>query len=329
MKRRLLLLSALLGLLLSSNSQTVLFGNGQQAPLDTLPKKVEKALSFIAFGDLGRNGADHQIQVAKAMSKVAEQLRPSFYVVTGDNFYPSGVVSEKDPLWTYSLENIYSDFVFQWDWYPVLGNHDYKSNPGAQVAYSKISRRWKMESRYYSKLFPINDDTTQQVLMVFIDTNPLIAEFYKNKEYGPNVRTQDSTAQLKWIKKQLSISNTNIKWKILVGHHPMYSAGGRENGYDTKSIRGTLKPLFDKYGVDLYIAGHEHSLQYLHDSQAVTHHFISGAASESTPVHNTDMVQMAASAYGFMFFSIQSGVVTIQTISDSGKLISFNQILKK
>ncbi|WP_430898507.1 MULTISPECIES: metallophosphoesterase [unclassified Paraflavitalea] len=326
--RFLLLLMALLFTQILG-AQTVLFGKNQQAPADTVPKRIDKALNFLAFGDWGRNGADHQIPVAQTMSKVAEQLRPSFYVVTGDNFYPSGVVSEKDPLWTYSLENIYSDFVFQWDWYPVLGNHDYKSNPGAQVAYSKISRRWKMESRYYSKLFPINDDTTQQVLMVFIDTNPLIAEFYKNKEYGPNVRTQDSTAQLKWIKKQLSISNTNIKWKILVGHHPMYSAGGRENGYDTKSIRGTLKPLFDKYGVDLYIAGHEHSLQYLHDSQAVTHHFISGAASESTPVHNTDMVQMAASAYGFMFFSIQSGVVTIQTISDSGKLISFNQILKK
>ena len=114
-----------------------------------------KALNFIVMGDWGRNGADHQREVAVQMGKTANRIQSQFTISTGDNFYPSGVISEWDPLWRYSYEDIYTDFRLQWDWYPVLGNHDYKSNPEAQVKYSQISRRWRMPSRYYSKLFSI------------------------------------------------------------------------------------------------------------------------------------------------------------------------------
>lgn len=157
--------------------------------------KETTALNFIAMGDWGRVGADHQKQVAKQMGITAAEVKAQFIISTGDNFYPSGVISEHDPLFKYSFEDIYTDFSLQWDWYSVLGNHDYKSNPDAQVAYSKISRRWKMPARYFTKKFAINGDINNQVLIAFIDTNPLIPEFYKNTEYGPNVAEQDTTAQ--------------------------------------------------------------------------------------------------------------------------------------
>ena len=222
----------------------------QTYPAKALIKKVG-ALHFIAMGDWGRNGADHQKQVAAQMGKTAAEIKAQFIIATGDNFYPSGVISEHDPLFRYSFEDIYTDFSLQWDWYLVLGNHDYKSNPDAQVAYSKISRRWKMPARYYSKKFPINGDTTQQVLIAFIDTNPLIAEFYRNAEYGPNVRSQDSTKQKNWLKKTLSDSSPNINWKIVVGHHPMFSGGSRTEGYDTKAVRNSLKAVLDQHNVDV------------------------------------------------------------------------------
>ena len=40
-----------------------------------------------------------------------------------------------------------------------------------------------------------------------------------------------------------------------------------------------LKPLLEKYGVQAYLAGHEHDLQYLRDAGPV-HYFVSGAGSE-------------------------------------------------
>lgn len=294
---------------------------------DTKLVKKEKALHFIAMGDWGRNGADHQVQVAKQMGITANEIGSMFTIATGDNFYPSGVISEFDPLWKYSYEDIYTDFRLQWDWYPVLGNHDYKSNPDAQVKYSTISRRWKMPARYYSKTFSINGDTTQQVLLVFIDTNPLIPEFYKNAEYGPHVKGQDTAKQKRWMEKLLSNTSPNIKWKIFIGHHPMYSGGSRTEGYDTKAIRNTLKPMFDKYKVDVYLAGHEHSLQHM-QSAGNMHHIISGAASEKTPARLIDNSLLSASDYGFFVFSVTGNELLLQAVNDTGKII-YSYTIKK
>ncbi|KQN34968.1 acid phosphatase [Pedobacter sp. Leaf41] len=290
-------------------------------------KKEIGTLNFIAMGDWGRNGADHQKQVAKQMGITAADVKAQFIISTGDNFYPSGVISERDPLFKYSFEDIYTDFSLQWDWYVILGNHDYKSNPDAQVEYSKISRRWKMPARYFSKRFPINGDLNNQVLIAFIDTNPLIPEFYKNAEYGPNVKGQDTTAQKKWLEKTLAEKDPSIKWKIVVGHHPMFTGGSRTEGYDTKAIRNSLKPLLDRNGVDVYLTGHEHSLQYI-KPEGKTHHFISGAASEKTPVKLIPDAQMVASEYGFMLFSVSNNSLNVQVINDEGYVIYQTSIKK-
>jgi tartrate-resistant acid phosphatase type 5 len=294
---------------------------------DTVLVKKEQALHFLAMGDWGRNGADHQKEVATQMGKTAADVKAQFIIATGDNFYPSGVISEFDPLFKYSFEDIYTAFSLQWDWYPVLGNHDYKSNPDAQVAYSNISRRWKMPARYYAKKFPINGDTSKHVLIAFVDTNPFIPEFYSNSEYGRNVRTQDSAAQKRWLTQVLSDTSKSIKWKIVVGHHPMYTGGSRTNGYDTKAIRNSLKPLLDKYGVDIYLTGHEHSLQNLLPA-GKTQHFISGAASEKTAAKLIPESKMAASEYGFMLFSATASQVLVQTIDDTGKVVYSTTITK-
>ncbi|GGI24407.1 purple acid phosphatase family protein [Pedobacter mendelii] len=312
---------------LSVNAQLILRdSSSNKAPTKTLFKK-DAALNFIAMGDWGRNGADHQKPVAAQLGKTAAEVKAQFIISTGDNFYPSGVISEQDPLFKYSFEDIYTAFSLQWDWYVVLGNHDYKSNPDAQVAYSKISRRWKMPARYFAKKFPINGDLNNQVLIAFIDTNPLIPEFYKNTEYGPNVKRQDTTAQKRWLNKTLSDTDPSIKWKIVVGHHPIYTGGSRTEAYDTKAVRSSLKPTFDKYGVDVYLTGHEHSLQYIKPA-GKTHYFISGAASEKTPVKLIPDAQMVASEYGFMLFSITKEQLLVQTINEEGYII-YSTLIKK
>ncbi|MDI9365660.1 MAG: tartrate-resistant acid phosphatase type 5 family protein [Flavobacterium sp.] len=312
----------------SSVVAQVLLKDVKDAPkAGTVLQKNTKALNFLVMGDWGRNGANHQKQVADQMGKTAAEIKAQFIIATGDNFYPSGVISEFDPLFRYSFEDIYTAFSLQWDWYLVLGNHDYISKPDAQVAYSKISRRWKMPARYFSKKFYINKDTTQQVLIAFIDTNPLIPEFYSNSEYGPNVKTQDSTQQKQWLQQVLSDASPNIKWKIVVGHHPMYTGGSRTDGYDTKAIRNSLQPMFDKYGVDMYLTGHEHSLQHL-VTQGKMQHFISGAASEKTDVHLISESKMVASEYGFMTFTITNKKVLVQTIDEAGRIIYTTEINK-
>jgi hypothetical protein len=291
-------------------------------------QKHANTLNFLVLGDWGRVGEDHQKPVAEQMGKVAKQIGSEFIISTGDNFYPRGVASEFDPLWKYSFEDIYTAFSLQWDWYPVLGNHDYGGNPDAQVAYSKISRRWKMPARYYAKTFSINGDTTQQVLIAFIDTNPLIPDFYKNKDYGPNVVSQDSTAQKRWLENVLSNNSPNIKWKLVVGHHPLFTATEkRREGYDTRAVRASLKGILDKYRVDAYICGHDHDLQHLLP-EGKTHYFVSGSASESTAIGTLPISKLASNEYGFMLFSATGKKLFVQVINHEGKVI-YNTELNK
>jgi tartrate-resistant acid phosphatase type 5 len=292
------------------------------------PPKLEtnpQAVNFILMGDWGRNGADHQKQVADQMGKVASQASVDFIISAGDNFYPEGVVSEFDPLWKYSFEDIYTAFSLQWDWYPVLGNHDYGSNPEAQVKYSAISRRWRMPARYYSEQFSLEGDTTQQILFLFIDTSPLVKRYYGNKWH--KVHDQDSAAQKVWIEKTLANASPNVKWKFVVGHHPMYTGGSRTEGSDTKSIRSSLQSLFEKYKVDGYLAGHEHSLQHMLAADGI-HHFISGAASEKTPAKMLPQSKFAASEYGFMLFSATRDAITVQVIDHRGTIL-YKTVIKK
>ena len=287
---------------------------------------VPKSLRFIVMGDWGRNGADHQKQVAAQMAKTAEEADIDFIISTGDNIYPKGVASEFDPRWKYSFEDIYQSFALQEDWYVVLGNHDYGSNPDAQVAYSRISSRWHMPSRYYSKKFNLSGDSTQQILFVFIDTTPLARGYYGG---GHQVHGADTMAQKTWIEKTLAdaATNSHVKWKVLVGHHPMYTGGSRTETDDTRTMRRILQPLCEKYKVSAYIAGHEHSLQHMVPKPGV-HQFISGAASERTPARMLPISKFAASDYGFMVFSATPEKILVQVVNDQGAILYTTELTR-
>ncbi|GAB3647020.1 metallophosphoesterase [Echinicola sediminis] len=305
-------------------------GKAQEAPLSSDQLEIpEDALSFIVFGDWGRFGDDHQKEVSAQMAKTAKANHVEFFIVTGDNFYPKGVASIHDPHWKYSLEEIYTDFALQREWYVVLGNHDYMGDPEAQIAYSDISRRWTMPSRYYAKDIRLRDGSGKKIKFAMIDTNPLIPEFYANSEYGPNVSGQDTTAQKAWLARELSDNTDQVHWKIVVGHHPMYTGSDkRSEGYDTRRIRHTLDTVLEENGVDVYLAGHDHSLQHLVPHQGV-HHFISGSASEKTQAARIPISKFAASAYGFMLFSVNKEKMVVHIIDETGQILYKTEITKK
>jgi len=267
-------------------------------------------LNFVAIGDWGRNGEYHQAEVAKQMGEWASTHPNKFIISVGDNFYPRGVVSENDPLWHYSFENVYTAHSLQDDWYPVLGNHDYGTDPDAQVRYSKVSRRWNMPSRYYAKEVKLGKGK-ETVLFVFIDTQPIV---YEMADQAPD-------KQLAWIDDTLKQASSDVKWKIVVGHHPVYTVGPRIKNYDTLAIRKALTGLFEKHKVDVYLSGHEHSLQHL-KPEGYTHQFISGAGSELTEVTaGISYCRFEASEHGFMYFSMNTRQLNVKAINDSGKIL--------
>jgi tartrate-resistant acid phosphatase type 5 len=292
--------------------------------------KDDFALHFMALGDWGRNGEYDQLEVAKQMGQWATEHPNNFVISCGDNFYPSGVVSENDPLWHYSFENIYTAHSLQCDWYPVLGNHDYHTDVDAQVRYSKISRRWDMPARYYSKEISLNRDkdkeikgpeknkTKDKVLFVMMDTDPFLHQ--GKAEY---VETQ-----LKWLNETLEKASADVKWKIVVGHHPYYTVGPRINNYDTLTMRTALPKIFEDHKIDVYLSGHEHSLQHL-KPEGFTHQFISGAGSELTKVtEGIPYSRFQASEHGFMYFSIDSNRLNVKAVNYAGKVLYETELKK-
>ena len=316
--------------ILTSVIALVVFGVFAQKQADVNQQLIvnKKAINFIAMGDFGRNGEYSQKEVADQMGKTAKEFHSDFFVITGDNFYPSGVASTQDYSWTASFEQIYTAHSLQNDWYVVLGNHDYKGNVQAEIDYSKISRRWHMPARYYSKKISSDDDSTQQALLVFLDTSPLISQYYKSKDHKDNVSTQDTAAQRRWLEATLSDPSPNIKWKIVVGHHPLFTGGKRITAPETKEMKDRFQPIFEKYGVDAYICGHEHNLQYI-KPLGKTHYFVTGSGSELTPtILHPDGGKFAVSDNGFMAFSITTDKMLVQIINKEGKILYADSIKK-
>lgn len=286
-------------------------------------KKIDNAIHFIVMGDWGRNGENYQREVAAGMGKAAHDLSADFVVATGDNFYPYGVASTQDYHWISSFETVYTAQSLHVKWYPVLGNHDYASNPDAQIAYSELSSRWSMPARYYSRKFSIGIDT---LLMAFIDTDPIEKQLRGLPNDSLKYPKNAVEAQRKWLEELLATSTA--RWKMVVGHHPLYTGGWRKDSKDTRNMKQFLEPIFTQYNVDIYIAGHEHHLEHI-KPEGKTHYIISGAASEARKVNlYPGTGKFAAGTQGFAVFSVNHDQVFIQFIDYADKIIYETSIRK-
>ena len=226
----------------------------------TAPAAAEdQAISFVALGDWGRRGKRSQRQVARAMGAAAQDLASRFVLAAGDNFYPAGVASVDDRHWQESFEAVYDAPALQTPWYAALGNHDYRGAAQAQIDYSAQSARWRMPSRY----FKIGGETlgSDLVDLFVIDTAPLVdggnyGEMLQQMARGHRER-HDGAEQIAWLERALAASTA--PWKIVMGHHPVYSGG---HG-DSPELVETVAPLLEAHGVQAYINGHDHSLQHI------------------------------------------------------------------
>lgn len=291
---------------------------------------IEDSFSFIVLGDFGRVGDYYQKDVAREMGHATTVIDAEFIVSVGDNFYPNGVQSTQDYHWISSYESIYTDPSLYTDWYVALGNHDYRGNVQAQIDYSNISRRWHMPDRYYSKTFEIEDG--KKLLMVVMDTNPYIDSYHKDPEKYDGIKEQDTLAQTKWLENTLNTTDDSIKWKVVVGHHPLYSGGKRKNDKSTLLFENKFADIFDRYKVDAYICGHEHDLQIIKPESRYTTQFLSGAASEVRTSGEREGTIFAATEPGFMTFSILGNKLLVQSVradENGAKVLHKHEIVKK
>ena len=280
-------------------------------------KTLKADINLFVANDLGRNGYYDQKPIAELMGAMAEEVGPEAVIATGDVHHFDGVASTQDPLWLTNYELIYTHPELMISWLPVLGNHEYRGNTQAVLDYSKVSRRWQMEGRYYTKVF--NDEKAGTSLrVVFIDTTPLIDSYRTDNRY-PDAGKQDIEAQLQWLDNTLQ--NAKEDWVIVVGHHPMY-AETKKDIAEQKDIQRRLQPIFKKNGnVAMYICGHIHNFQHIRKPSDSTDYIVNTAGSLSRKVKGTDGTQFCSPSTGFSVLSASKGQLQLHMIDKEGKEI--------
>lgn len=275
------------------------------------PAHAEGAgLRFLVVGDWGRRHSQNQYRVAKVMGKVASIDRPRFVISTGDNFYPRGVASADDPLWSEAFEQVYTDETLQCPWYAVLGNHDYKGNEDAEIAYSARSSRWNMPARYFSHIEPLGG--SEAVEFFFLDTTPIVSHHLKLWTLWFD--HADPDRQVEWL--QDSLRKSTAKWKIVVGHHPIVSAGPH---FAAPELVEKIQPLMERYGVQAYFNGHEHNLQ--HHTRSGVNYFICGAGHELRPATQDCAAGSCSNELGFMSAKLTPSQLSVEFIGIDAQVL--------
>jgi len=118
--------------------------------------------------------------------------------------------------------------------FPSPGNHEYSGSPTLTAHWQKqftLPRngvRGLEESNYYLDI--------QGVRMISLNSNEKLQE------------------QAAWLDKVLAENSS--RWVLVTFHHPIFSTKGNR---DNPELRELLQPIFDKYGVDMVLTGHDHA----------------------------------------------------------------------
>ncbi|PFH35447.1 Ser/Thr phosphatase family protein [Besnoitia besnoiti] len=90
-------------------------------------------VTFASIGDTGR-ASDLLVKNAAALAAASTAVDLRFVNLLGDNFYPDGVLSTNDTSWTAVVDRPFGiPALRKVAFFPVLGNHDYHTNPYAQI----------------------------------------------------------------------------------------------------------------------------------------------------------------------------------------------------
>lgn len=248
-------------------------------------------LRFVAVADTG-TGTRSQYAVANAMTAYHRQNPYDLVILGGDNIYTNGEIEKLGEVFERPYQALLKKKVkFQ----ACLGNHDIRTaNGDLQVRYPGFNMNGR---RYYT--FRRNS-----VQFFALDTN----------------HNADWKTQLPWLEKELSSSKA--PWKVVFGHHQIYSSGAY--GLNQPFI-DTLTPLFKKYGVQLWINGHDHHYERSKHINGTTY-LTCGAGAGTRPVGTSEWTAHAAEKLSFAAVEVYadkmiiSGIGTDNRIFDQGAI---------
>jgi len=237
------------------------FGTFRTAP------KGRQAFRFTSFGDqgtptMGKKNADGVYVNDNLGSPAAgdttagvESLEPLLHLFNGDLCY-ANLATDRVRTWS-DFWNNNTRSARHRAWMPSPGNHENELGNGP-IGYQAFQTyfdtpRQPGQTDVTAGLW--YDITVGSVKFVFLANDDVCLQ-----DGGDNrVLGYSDGAQKAWLEKTLKAARADagIDWIVVCMHQVAMSTANNFNGADL-GIRKEWLPLFDTYGVDLVVAGHEH-----------------------------------------------------------------------
>jgi hypothetical protein len=245
---------------------TARFGALRTAP------KGRAAFTFTSFGDqgtptLGRlNEAvwvnDNLGSPAAADTTLGvERVGPLFHLFNGDLCYANLAHDRVRAWWDFWENN--SRSAAHRPWMPSPGNHENELGNGS-IGY--------LAYQTYFSVPPAGGQTdlTRGLWYAFTAGSVRVVSLANDdicyQDSGDSyVRGYSGGAQKAWLEAELAAARADraIDWIVVCMHQTAVSCADKANGADL-GIREDWLPLFDRFGVDLVVCGHEHHYERSH-----------------------------------------------------------------
>jgi len=174
-----------------------------------------------------------------------------------------------------------------------------------------------MPARWYRFEFPSKDP---MITFLALDSNTPRPDGKVKSGRDFTLTPAQHAEQLAWFEDQLKRPRTT-PFLAVIAHHPVYSDGPHG---DHPTLIRDWDPLFRKYHVDLYMAGHDHDMQHLEFEGHPTSHFLSGGAGADLYALKIDPAQRgpyAKTVYGFSHISVSERLMTLRHLDQNGNTL--------
>lgn len=252
---------------------------------------ADKSVRFAIIGDNG-TGEKPQYDVGNQMWNYRQLFRYEFVLMLGDNIYGRHDPKDMKRKFEDPYRNLLDAGV---KFYASLGNHD-SSN---QRFYKYFNMNGK---RYYS--FKV-----ENAQFFALDSN------YMDPE------------QLTWLDRELASSNAD--WKIAFFHHPLYT-NARFHGPNT-DLRKQIEPLFQRFGVNVVFAGHEHVYERLKPQNGIYYWVLgnSGQLRYQNLRPSPETAKGIDTVQTFAVFELTKDEIFFQAISRTGETVDSGSFRKQ
>src|SRR6266567_4451682 len=201
-----------------------------------------------------------------------EALDPLFHLFNGDLCY-ANVSDDPVATWTAFSENDQRSAANR-PWMPAAGNHENEVGNGPQgyLAYqtrfalpgngsAQFSGNWYAFTVGPVRVISLNNDDVCLQDGGFSGLRRDHVPGYQANDDNPYINGYSRGLQRAWLERELAgaSGDHDIDW-IVVCMHQVAMSSAHFNGADL-GIRQQFLPLFDRYGVDLVLAGHEHHFE--------------------------------------------------------------------